>query len=530
MRIRRILFVLLLLAFVALSVWWCAYFPFDQARVYRAIPPNATFVSRHEQLGVRWKEAVRHPLIRAMWQLAGGAAPDLDRLASDRDMDGFMRMAGEKCSVFAYAPAFGDTSRPAWVMSSWIGTYGNLMRWGLLKGSLSGFTRVTCPDGTKVWTVPCRDTGFGSHLSLAAAEGVLVCCLSDDPRGAWTLAKRVRGGSAMVPELSAAATAQAGPAAPDEAWIRLASVVSRRVLLSPLHVGLSRVDKTCTAGWVRGEVAGASAAALADTLSLTNIPMTMPSAFVLLPFGTLQSLLQGPGTPVGLRQAAARLQRETDPSAPVFACLLGGDHSGRILGIKAPTLVIGVKVKNPAAAASVVGDVLDALNFRYGWALIPHQPENSAAATVIDSTGNGVYSSLKTTERPAVAVGGDWLVLCSNLATLEKTLREDPKGVLSGLLEGGAAAPGTRDAVAFAWIDMEPANQALQNAIAVYSLSLLAQGSDGSAETREGLARASQFLDAMRPLGTGTLRFHPRGAELEMEFRFSARDGATKMP
>jgi hypothetical protein len=76
------------------------------------------------------------------------------------------------------------------------------------------------------------------------------------------------------------------------------------------------------------------------------------------------------------------------------------------------------------------------------------------------------------------------------------------------------------DATAYAWLDLEAANQGLRNAMAVYTLSQLVTGGEGQAKSRNQLANLSAWIDALRSLKTCRLwlKSNPSGFDLQFEF------------
>ena len=87
---------------------------------------------------------------------------------------------------------------------------------------------------------------------------------------------------------------------------------------------------------------------------------------------------------------------------PVFVGLYGGVASGRLLGLRVPTLVVGCRTTQAGPFVAEIDGVLDSVNAGTGWGLLPRKPApGTGLPIVIDTSRGGVYDSLDTSQRPA---------------------------------------------------------------------------------------------------------------------------------
>jgi hypothetical protein len=516
-RTRRSVIWTLLVLFAALCAWWCLYFPFDAARLYRAIPREAVFVGEHERLAERWDEFSRNPLTRTLLVSAGIERQQVDALAEDRTVRDLVRRLGGRDTLVAYVPSLGAGEEPAWVLASWIGGTAQLLRWGLAGRNME---RVRLDDGRRGWLV---ETGRKERLSLAVSEGVLVGCYSEDPAAVGALLRRMEAGAALRPAL-ADRLREGGDGCLDRGWFGATVRHAGRKVPCALRYVLSAHDSAGSEGRVRGRMGdvallpeGAGGDVGARISGLSALVGDAPDLVLAGPCAGLSALLAGPGIPAGVTAVRKRLESVAAPAASFCACLLGGDMSGRILGLRVPTLLLAMQVADAEAAQRAVADALDELNSRYGWSLLPRRVEEGRVSVVVLETGRGgVYASMGPRERPAYAVRDGWLLVASNMDALVKILGGPPKAAARA--STWSAGLGDHPAAAYAWADVEAAGQAARNAMAVYSLALIAQNSPGSEGARRGLEDMKDWISTFAPLKTAAFWLASDNGELDLRF------------
>jgi len=534
LKAKRTTFWIILAAFVGLAIWWSTYFPYDPGRLYRSVPGEAVFVSEHRKLGARWGSVARNPLTRSVLAGIGLQAAEIDAIARDPNAAALVDKLASKHVVVAYVPALGGTGESAWVFASWLGRYGQFVRWGSAAGLFQGvmLTDTRLGDGRKAWLLDPGRPDSDEVVSMTVVDDMLVGCYSEDPFAVRHVVRRVESDAALVPDLAEALERGMGEACLDRGWV---GSFDETTVPEPMNLqyGLNTVSETTSEGWVRGEMPRYVREGLANVPVAKTGPEDMdqveelldgvPGAFVMLPVGYVDEIFKR-GGPAALRIVWKELYPRARPDTHVFMCLLGGDHSGRILGLKVPAIVAGVRVTDEDQAMEAATESLDAINAARGWSLIPRKETVGAhPVVVVDGTRGGLYGSAGEKEKPAFTVSSGWFVLSSNMGTLEKLLRGmDAAGVMGVNGAEWREGIGSGEGPAYAWIDMESSGVALRNAIAVYTLVLLAQNAPDRAELREGLERAKTWIDAAGSIETCMLWLDSEETEFELRFKLGA--------
>jgi len=536
MKTRTRFFWGILALFVCLAVWWSFYFPYSPDRLYRAVPAEATYISEHERLAGRWDSFCRNPLSRSVLVSMGMTEEQAEALARDPDAQALVKRFARKNTVVAYTPSLAGTGRPAWVVASWLGIYGQFMRWGSFAGLLDGamLSKTKLDGGRDAWLLTPTDHGTTERLSLAVVEGVLLGCYSPDPMGVRYLVRRVESGAAIVPELRQRLTSSPDRSTPDRGWVSVGEYREDGPLR--LRYGMSRLAPDTSEGWMRGNLPGVLLPMGDDETPLppTGTPGSEDlraidgllgddvDAVMLMTRAYADSVMARKGS-VSMQILWKNLAPYADKDGHVAAGVLGGEFSGRMLGLKVPAVVVMQKVNDPEQALAAVSGALDEINARHGWSLIPRQERiGQDDVVVVDTSRSGILASIGPRERPAFTVRSGWFVFSSNLDTLARLIdRSIQKEQVS---PGGAMSRWRRElsgqeSLGGAWIDLESGRVAFRNAVAVYTLSLVARNVNGQSEVRQGLDKLKYWVDAAGTMKTCALWLTPRESELEIRFK-----------
>ena len=529
-RIKRISFWIMLLIFAGLTLWWTIYLPYDQAALYRAVPPTATLVSEHDLVAQRWSQIVRNPcLIKTLGQFR--AEPGfLQRTADAPGVHRLLNMFAARKTVIAYAPELGPSGMPAWIAASWAGWTGQLLRWGLLGRHLPGMHALRLDDGSRVWAADVGGKNSPLKLSLAVFDGALLGCISEDPLAVRWLLFRLQGRvrAAQHPALGARRVC----ADMDHGWIA-GELGLARFSSSDIRYSLRRIDEDVLEGVLVLDMAKPASVPPGhspDDFALlqkeaAQILNRMPDLYLLTGFRELRAVLHV----TGLGPLANQLERwpgDIDSSAGVFVGLYGGEVSGRILGLRVPSIVVGVRTEQAGEFVEGIDGVLDALNAECGWGLIPRRVGGGGGRQLvgIDGTRSNVYGTMKPEERPALTACGDWILFASNVSALSMLLSDEHAGIGAGSApRPGAGLPwipagGVGDENAYIWGDLEPAGSSIRDALAVFSLGLLVSDVPDSRARVESLGMLNSLLEVLRDLGLGSAYIRTTGEELEIEF------------
>jgi len=547
--LKRILFWLILALFVGLAIWWSTYFPYRPELLYRAVPLNAAYVGEHDRLAERWQAMARNPLTLGLLESLGVDRAEIDAVLDDPGTKRIVNRLTARKTVMAYVPALGRAGAPAWVVATWVGPYAQFVRWGVFSGAMSEFERIRLRDGRHGWrrSLTGRPDPDGSlepapELTLTAVDGMILGCVSTDPTAVQAVLQRVERGKRLCPPLRERLTPLEGASsrredsAPglDRGWLTSHSFAGRE-----LSYVLTAHDERSTAGRLKGRADLPPTAALADAAGIDGLAGLLrdtPDALLLAPFAVLGPLLSAPDAAPALQITGNVLQSVATEQSPVFLALLSGTYSGRILGMKVPTLMAGIKVRNGGEALERVTQALDTLNARYGLTLIPRRmpptgPRTGSSSNgttapaaesliVLDSTELGIYSALGAKEKPAFAADNSWLLFSSNVAALRKLIaRRREANAPPGPEAAWRRALAGSQASIYATADLKSTGAALGNAIAVYSLALMVRRSEESADTRARLDQAQAWLDALAPFEAASLWLQPDGPDSQLHFR-----------
>lgn len=525
--LTRIIFWCILILFILSAVWWTFYLPYDEDALYRAIPANALVVSEHDNLSERWQQILGNNAVRRSVQILAGESVSLDRIARDKSIKWVCDHFAFKKTLFALVPALGsDVQSTSWVFSSWVGGNGQYLKRGVIAREMRELKKQKLEDGRVIWIVAKEDIGAGNlSLSLAVYDGVLLGCLSEDPMAVRYLLYRMQG--------------------------RITSPI--KYFDSDLFITESMTDKVWVSRWFLREVTGYNdiRAGFVDVgknhiqgrvyieniLSedfnsednSINIPATSReiSSILkvrpeLLTISNLRDLSFSSDMPFikDVINGVKSYDNLFAKDAPIFVGLFGGDVSGRIMGLRIPTIVIGIKVKEPLAIIANIDNILDSINSTSGWGLIPGRMGVGETAKIgINSTRGGIYNSIKVEQRPAIKVVGDWLVLASNANALDNVVTVQPDTALVTTL-WPVWLPENINGVgtSYLWSEFRPAGKSVRNALAVWSLSLSVSGGKNKVIKKNMIQQAREIITVLQELGAGTVWVKPQNTGVMIDF------------
>ncbi len=519
MRLRPLIFGLVLALFGAFFIWSLFWFPYRPELIYGPIPPQAVVVSRHLELGPRWPAFSAHPLPRLLLRGAGVEEAAITAMASDPGVRIVLDRLAPRHTVFAHVSALGPRQSPAWVFTSWVGGQGQWMRWGAYRAALRDFEPYRFHGGRQGWVL--RDAGpdFGNQsLALVITEGVLLGCLSDDPDALSVLIYRLENRVPPIPALRTTLQTVDDPDAPLD-----------QVLLGTLNREAApgtRDDGVWSLGWrlepdgratgsVQGPARGALGVGAAAPLDLTALGGLLgPSSSLLLVAPTHMLAAVPGGNDVGdaVRTLWRALHVLAPPGGQGFVSLCGADYSGRLMGIRVASVIAGMPIQDEARAHQAVAAALAAFNQRFDTTL-QSRPRGSAGLATLQSARLGPLSALSDSERIAYQIQDGWLLIASHRAVLEKIWsrrHQSPLPAWTAPAPNGAPAAST-----LAWVDLAATGDALGRLLAALDLLSLAGAGAGDADPnpiREGLATVRTGASALRDLGQLRVRGQPDSA------------------
>lgn len=533
MNIRRIIFWPLVLLFAAWIGWSCLYFPFDRERLYHPIPGNAMFVSEHRDLARRWDGIGRDVLTASLTQFIGVQGRRADRVLQDPQLAWMIRNIARSDTVIAYVPNLIYSGSPAWIFSTWVGARGLLLRTELSNGLITGFRNELLEGGRRAWRLEQPLTKDGWCLSLAVVEGVMVGYIGPDPGGIRVLIDRIERKTALLPELRMWFKPDSSPDgfsqdfwnANDRGWLRWYTREHGAPVQRWVRFAMKPGEGLGTEVWVRGKPgftlpAGGAGAQGRDPVSeraMQELLRDAPAMALGLSKVAAEAWLRDAPLPRPVRMAIELVQADTITNAPLVVAMCTTNFSGRMMGLRVPTLVAMtplVQVTNLQAWAS---EKLDRVNARHGTSLIAAAAADDAVSLVLDDVGSGPLGKLQAGEKPGIALRGGWLIFASNFEVLERMRTLEPPAdpmaasLLPQVLEGAksgacftAALPATHDV--------------LIKALAVYDLMNYGQGVSRP-PWRDAMDRAVAWLEAAAPLRTVTVELKAAQDEMQAVIR-----------
>ena len=522
MKRRRPLFWVILAAFVILAVWWVFTLPYQPERLYRAVPSMASFVSDHHHVARRWRDMAANPCVRSLLGGAGVTPAQIDQVMQDPAIERLVQAVAPRHTMVAYVPAYGLTA-PSWVVASWIGWRAQLLRWGWLDGQLAGFQKDRLADGTRAWILQRRVGAQHLRVSLSVVDGVLLVCVGRDPTGVRRSVARLRRGVPMTAGLQAWLREERP--ADDRGWVRWLhrGAAGRRYVV--MHYALTNVDAGAVRGWVDlpGEVpalgAPWSVTAAVRESSVGRLLGKAPDTLVVAPVAEVLPWL-GSGGAEGQVTVPGLLSGLVRADGPLVAALCGGDYSGRVMGLRVPSLLVAARARDAASVLDAVTDAVDRLNAQEGWTMLARRIETDARTLVVlESAQEDMYSSLGEHERLVFTEEDGWLVFATNIDALERVLQDAPA---AGDALRWQVAMGAGEGTGYAWSDLAESGKAVRNALAVYSLALAVGDSSGSAPTRKTLDEIREWIVSLQALGTGTAWAERNDDQWQIRFSFGA--------
>lgn len=434
MTIKRSLLLVLLAVFTGYVTWRVLWFKYDPELLYRSLPPDVVFVSEHDALAERWSGILRHPVAAPVGDAFGLVPGALEKLARDKGTQAVFDRFGARKTLLAYAPAFGPRRNPAWLLVSWGGVHAQFARWGFYGPILKNFERHTLPNRRSGWVLKTRKgTASPFRLSLAVAQGMLFATYSEDPDDvAWLVDRMERGRGPIIRDRLAGA-ASLGAGTPDRAWIQVAEGWDPRKTpgwTMALHVEgatPARIEfggalaSFLPLGWrMRADGSAEDPCRVRDELA--HVIGNVPAGLVLVPYGHAAVGLElAHGSPF-TRIVDACLAGYDPGVTHVFATPAGLDFSGRILGMRTPSVLVGFRTATPPDARRLLAVWLDRINAQTQMGLIakPYEDQPERRIYELDAVRFPALSALSGEERPAVAILGNWVIVASNRALLTR--------------------------------------------------------------------------------------------------------------
>lgn len=498
---RRLLTLVLLVVLAGGSAWWALFIPYQPRQIYRGIPGGASVVVTVDRLAGRWDGILGNPAGASLLTVLG-----IDPKAlRDPAIQPLLNLFANDLTVAAFVPELGFMAEPAWVFSSWMGGKATALRWSKKVILRAGLTPLPSHSGWPVWMLEAPLDETGTRLSFALADGVAVGVLSRDPLAIEEALAAYNGTYPSVffrRDLDPLVDEALASDLLDRGWLIPRLLGLAGVWPPSLSFGLALDRTDALHGTVRYEMD-----------PMPELAMAPDAWSPVLPWVADASVAHAVATPT---LADAWLRRSVpypwmapfrslilagnNPVRAACAGLLDDEFSGRLKGIKIPTLLVGVRLHDGVAAGELFADLIDRVNIHYRWQLVPRYEEaGGVTVAVLEGGSSSAYTLLGRQEYPAVAILDGWLVLGSNAQGLKKWLAVADLGTAQDVAVEADAAPGRLLGAQF---DLASAGKAVRLALSAWSLKLLVEDPLNSGPAREKINEIKAWIDTLAPLET----------------------------
>ena len=158
---------------LAVSVGYAFFQPFIPGAVYDAVPAQATFTHKAENLDDLLVSPVCTQINQAL-----GAGNSLEMLL---DSNGWIKLAAPSEIAIADIPLRFAGQSKAWAAVSWVGWRSPWLRWRLEHTRAEGFSFLGKHAVWPVWKYETPDIARGTSLTFALTDNLFIICLSENP-------------------------------------------------------------------------------------------------------------------------------------------------------------------------------------------------------------------------------------------------------------------------------------------------------------------------------------------------------------
>ena len=474
-------------------------------------------------LGVRWQVMADHPLVRAALRAGGVDEKAIQEVVEDPVIKELLARLARRKTLLAYVPRLPQSDHDGWLLVTWAGGYTLPLSWvgssPLIKEVNLKKTRSL--SGRNVYTIHLETSGSHSELSLAETDGVLMACLSRDPRGARHMLERIARRDPIIEILEDRMTRGPAGEGRDRGWYMWAEsghmggemkrvafgfnadILSRAQIWAKgdTHLlGLKREGTTALGGTPPRLGSGTATVGLEYLLGKT------PWAFAAFSRDVVSAVAADYAPSNNIRVAWKHVEDVTVASEPVFGCLLGGEYRDRLAGLAIPGWLVGAKARADVDVDALARSVLDRLNAecQLGW--IPTRDQTTGfPGIVVGSTkpGSGTTLMVQDEHRSAVILRDRRLLLGGTVTGLQTLLTRDHAVDAPGGTAEWASGLTSRPALAYLWMDLGRTRDELMNLSAVWVMSHIGKSArkmDRAKEDQRRLIAAMQELSSLSTL------------------------------
>jgi hypothetical protein len=498
---KRALFWSLFFLYAAGSLWWLASMPRNPDQVLRAIPGQAVSVSMHHNLAGRWNELGAHPLTETLAGIFGQTTNEWAELQGDPGFRTLLNLVGQDELAIAYVPYMNVQQQGEWVFASWIGGKSQRLRWSYRYMNLTGLTRLTDLGGWPVWEWTWETTNGIQGITLALVEGMIIGTTARHRIAMEMILDAYNGSFPSVfsrKDLAEWKRRLMDSGYDDRGWYRHSGWPGTR----PWFVGA----ELSAGGGLRGMALTDQPEQiheLPETLDmdgLASLWKNHPIATTAFGVDALMPLLDQYDN--FMAAALARDVIHAGNADFIAISLFGGERSGRFRGIKVPALMVGFQLPYGVDIRGRLSTVIDRWNAKHRLGIVPVETVvGTNTVWRFEGIAGGIYAGLAADEQVAMTLAGNWMVVSSNLKTLQSLIEQQGDALADEATWLSRIEDAQADrAAGYLGFDLVRGSEAFRLAITAYSLKLLFDDASGTREQRQQLNEAKAWLDVIARL------------------------------
>ena len=158
---------------IAVSVGYAFFQPFIPGAVYDAVPVQATFTYKADNLDDLLASPVCTQLDQAL-----GAGNSVKALL---ESNGWIKLAAPSEIAIADIPLRFTGQTKAWAAVSWVGWRSPWLRWRLEHTRAEGFSFLGKHAVWPIWKYETPGIACGTSLTFALTDNLFMICLSENP-------------------------------------------------------------------------------------------------------------------------------------------------------------------------------------------------------------------------------------------------------------------------------------------------------------------------------------------------------------
>ncbi|OVE76197.1 hypothetical protein BVX97_02060 [bacterium E08(2017)] len=495
---NKFLFWVPLVLFIILCCWWVTYFPYNRELLYRAIPASSDIIIEKPGVYYAWQSDLTRNYVRDLSEAAGMDESLLEQFEDGSDIGMLLEAVARKNTVISFVPSLSPEIKPAVVISTWAGTKGQLIGWNIKRLLGSEVSHQGYDYNLDMWSIDLKkEPDSDRYLSFAFYEGVMAACLSHREFGIDYILERMVHGRTMAPALSKRLE---GDEPGGDIWMlaqnaklygtQSLSVSADRAGAGPLNMRLEWTDgnpfKMCSIVPGYEQYCDEVSDLLGDA----------PGVLAIAPYQFFEWQLVRNDRYSRLAEVRKLISENAVLDTPMFAAVCVGKYSGRMRGIRVPSLIIGMKLKEPGNFSVFMHRALDLLNTEHKLNVIAVGSEVSGRTIYsVDRVTGEFFKGMGANERPAFSLAGDWLIAASNTEVINRIYEMDSvQSPVDGIDFGKSMFS--------CWADLPSVESALVKMVAINDLISIASGKQRDTQSRHIMTAVLSAIRALQDMDT----------------------------